>query len=263
MKLIVRTRNTSCRGLKELDTGNKRVIYRMGSTTPTLAITRRPVDLEINSVEGCSISSDKRLMKHAFVDYSISQGVSIPTAEFINSSNLEELLTFYNTHCTEYGVIIKKYNSSKGNNIFKIDTEEEFQTWIASNRMNLLNYVFEKYYIYSKEYRLHVTNDGCFYACRKMLRDDADVRWHRHENNSVWILEENPLFAKPSNWQEIVQACINAKNAVKLDIAAIDVKCTTWMSDPAKFIILETNSAPALGAIGLEKYKELLTNIIQ
>jgi glutathione synthase/RimK-type ligase-like ATP-grasp enzyme len=73
-------------------------------------------------------------------------------------------------------------------------------------------------------------------------------------------LEDNPLFCKPNNWDNIVAACINAKNAVGLDIAAIDVKVQS--KDNPNFIILETNSAPALGEIGVNKYKELLNKYI-
>lgn len=237
----------------------------MGSTTPTNEITSRPVNLEINNTAACRISGDKRLMKNAFKRYSEEGHGDIPTAEYItgnlSGNRPETIIEFFNEHCTQHGAIIKRYNSSKGNGIYMINTIEELNEWLT-NHNDLQNYVIEKYYNYSKEYRLHVTNNGCFYTCRKMLREDAEVRWHRHENNSVWILEENPLFAKPVNWEDIVTACINAKNAVGLDIAAVDVKTTTWKKDPCKFIILETNSAPSLGDIGIQKYTELLITYI-
>lgn len=261
MHLIIRSRNTSCYPLREIDTGSKRVIYRMGSTTPTRMITHRPVHLEINSTEACRVSGDKRLMKEAFVQYSSEHNVNIPTAEYINSGSVDDIVAFFNDYCTSHGAIIKRYNSSKGNGIYMINSVEELHTWLSQHR-DIINYVVEKYYNYSKEYRLHVSNEGCFYTCRKMLKEDAEDRWHRHESNSVWILEDNQMFAKPSNWDEIVTACINAKNAVGLDIAAVDIKTTTWMRDPCKFIILETNSAPSLGDIGIQKYINFLTNYI-
>jgi type I restriction enzyme S subunit len=37
----------------------------------------------------------------------------------------------------------------------------------------------------SREYRLHVTADGCFYACRKMLKADAEERWYKNDSNCV------------------------------------------------------------------------------
>ena len=95
-----------------------------------------------------------------------------------------------------------------------------------------------------------------------MLKRDAKVRWHRHNVNSVWILEENPLFDKPTNWDSIVSSCIDALNAVGLDVAAFDVKVQSNKYKEPKYIILESNSAPSLGEIGIEKYKETLRNII-
>ena len=49
-----------------------------------------------------------------------------------------------------------------------------------------------------------------------------------------------------------------SKNAVGLDICAVDVKVQTSKYKNPKFIILETNSAPALGEIGVQLYLEQL-----
>lgn len=256
-KLIVRSKNKSCKALKSIEVPYG-IIYRMGSVTPTNAITRKEGYLEINTPEACANSNDKVAMKRLFV------AAGVPTAEYIVKSPEEDAQTFKEMVFEKLRewkrIIIKHKHSSKGNNIYFIDSTETLEEWFSShNRYE--NYVFEKYYTYSKEYRLHVTNDGCFYTCRKMLKNDADVRWHRHESNSVWILEENPIFNKPSNWNDIVNACIAAKNAVGLDIAAVDVKVQTKKETP-KFIILETNSAPALGDIGIEQYVKVLKKII-
>lgn len=258
-KLKIRSRNKSCAELKNIDTGNKRVLYRMGSTTPTEVVSKYPIDIEINTAEACKVSGDKLLMKQAFDEWNTNNPNNpIPHAEWVqiigahNKQSLEDLKKIL----AEWGkIIIKHVHSSKGNGIYFIQSNEELEDWY-NNHLDINRYIFERYYTYSKEYRLHVTNDGCFYTCRKMLKNDAEVRWHRHENNSVWILEENPLFCRPNNWNIIVAACINAKNAVGLDIAAIDVKVQS-KNNPS-FIILETNSAPALGEVGVNKYKELL-----
>ena len=50
--------------------------------------------------------------------------------------------------------------------------------------------------------------------------------------------------------------------ALNLDIAAFDVKVQTNKYKYPKFIILESNSAPALGEYGLQKYKQLLTQYV-
>lgn len=262
-KLKLRSRNKSCIELKTIETGNKRVLYRMGSTTPTEVASKYPIDIEINTAEACRVSGNKILMKQAFDSWNnTNPNNHIPNAEWV------QIIGAHNEHALEdlknvldkwEKMIIKHIHSSKGNGIYFVQTKDELEDWY-NEHMDIDKYVFEKYYTYSKEYRLHVTNDGCFYTCRKMLKNDAEVRWHRHENNSVWILEDNPLFSKPSNWDAIVAACISAKNAVGLDIAAVDVKVQT--KDNPNFIILETNSAPALGEVGVIKYKELLNKYI-
>lgn len=257
MHLRVRTRNTSCEPLKNLIVP-KRTIYRMGSETPLEKITRRTDYLEINTPEGCKTSGDKILMKQKFIEN------NIPTAEYatINSDETREDFKerLHVLFADWKKVIIKHKHSSKGNGIYFADSIEALDEWLARN--NPANHIFEKYYTYSKEYRLHVDDtDGCFYTCRKMLKNDAEVRWHRHENNSVWILEENELFDKPNNWDNIVEDCVRAIHAVGLNIGAVDIKVQTHRDNP-KYIILETNSAPALGEIGIEKYKEALINYI-
>ena len=255
--LRLRTRNTSCAPLKALVVP-KRTIYRMGSTTPTEKITKRTDYLEINNPEGCLISGDKILMKQKFVEN------EVPTADYTVIKPDESKDSFKERieglmHDWKR-IIIKHKHSSKGNRIYFIDSIEALNEWFLNN--NPQNHVFEKYYTYSKEYRLHVDDtNGCFYTCRKMLKNDAEVRWHRHENNSVWILEDNPMFDKPNNWNSIVQDCVKAIKAVGLNIGAVDVKVQTNTENP-RYIILETNSAPALGEIGIEKYKEALINYI-
>ena len=255
--LRLRTRNISCTPLKAMIVP-KRTIYRMGSTTPTEAITRCTDYLEINSPESCKISGDKILMKQKFIEN------EIPTAEFITINQDEDFNSFKerleNALHDWKRIIIKHKHSSKGNGIYFIDSTESLNEWLTNN--NPYNHIFEKYYTYSKEYRLHVDDqNGCFYTCRKMLKNDAEVRWHRHENNSVWILEDNPMFDKPNNWDSIVQDCVRAIKAVGLNIGAVDVKVQTHVENP-RYIILETNSAPALGEVGIEKYKEALINYI-
>lgn len=262
MNLIVRSRNTSCKDLKQIETPY-RVIYRMGSSTPTNEIltkrkpnSKKPL-LEINSPESCILSNDKIKMKRRFVH------AKLPTAEWFTIKNVEsgkQKVTYWLTKWKT--IIVKHKHSSKGNNIYLIKNIEDYETFIQSATKPIMEYIFERYYIYSREYRLHITKDGCFYANRKMLKEDAEVRWHRHNNNSVWILESNELFNKPNNWDEIVESCVNALKSLKLDIAAFDVKVQKSDVKNPKWIILESNSAPALGEIAKTKYIEQLNKII-
>lgn len=248
--LLVRSRNKSCAPLKEIIVP-KTTILRLGSTTPTNQITKSLNPIEINKAEACYISNNKRLMRQAFSEN------NIPIANGICAKDIDDIIEFFNKNGT---IICKHIHSSKGNGIYLLSNIDEINEWVNSH--NIQNYIFEKYYTYTREYRIHVTKNGCFYTCRKMLKNDAKVRWHRHNTNSIWVLEENPLFDKPSNWESIVNSCIDALKAIGLDIAAFDVKVQSNKYKEPKYIILESNSAPALGVIGIEKYKEAIKTII-
>lgn len=242
----------------------------MGSTTPTAQITKRKDYIEINSAEACRISSNKIAMKKRF-----SHG-KIPTAEWFQLKR--SLVNFkwvndkkdkvyfcnkVNYWLAKYEkVIIKHKFSSKGNGLYLITCKSDFDDFCKGiNLADLSSYIVERYYTYTKEYRLHINKNGCFYANRKMLRDDAKVRWHRHDNNSVWIKEDNPLFDKPTNWDDVIKSCISAMKSVGLDVAAFDIKIQSSKKKNPKWIILECNSAPGLGEIGLEYYKQMLIQL--
>jgi len=129
---------------------------------------------------------------------------------------------------------------------------------------NLSNYIYEKFYSYSREYRLHVSKEGCFYTCRKMLKSDTpeDQKWHRHDTNSVWIMEENPAFDKPVNWDSIVADCVNALEALDLDICGFDVKVQSAKDSKGRtrenpeWFLIESGSACSFGEVTAQKYIE-------
>lgn len=254
--ISIRSKNYSCKPLKALQFPIK-VIYRMGSITPTSKITNQKKYIEINSVESCKVSSNKILMKTRF-----TRG-KITTAEWFtvnpndkHHAKVKHYLSIWDT------IIIKHIHSSKGNGIYLIKSIDDYNNFLKIKKHPINTYIFEKYYLYSREYRLHVTENGCFYTGRKMLKNDAVERWHRHGCNSVWIYENNPLFDKPSNWNDIERMCVNALKALNLDIAAFDVKVQTNKYKYPKFIILESNSAPALGELGIMEYTKILNNYV-
>ena len=273
MKLKVRSRNYTCKELKNIDTGNKKIVLRLGSVTETSKIFKNPNNvIEINSVEGCKNSSDKRIMKRLFVNNNITTPIpylilqDYNSVEEIKNKFIEEFVD-ENESILKCNVIIKKYNSSKGNRIYLIRTIEEWETFINTHSNNFYEYIVERWFNFSKEYRIHIFKDKYVYSCRKMIKRDTpeEQRWHRHDINSVWIVENNPLFDKPKNWDIIIEECKNSLKALKLDIGAIDVIVQSNKKKNPKFYILETNSAPSLGKVGLEHYtnylKEFINNV--
>ena len=251
--LIVRSRNTSCAPLRELIVPIT-TVYRMGSTTPIERILRNPNRqyIEINSTKACRISGNKLLMKQKFDEAGVNH------AKWVHFNNNVEANHFFRSRFDEFNnkIIAKKFNSSRGNGLALIQSYDDYLNLKHSD--DITQYIFEEYYNYTREYRIHVTDHGYFYASRKMLRGDAEVRWHRHSNNSIFYNEDNPEFNKPNTWDEITRQCILAKNAIGLDICAFDIK----VNRNGDFILLESNSAPSLKEQGIEKYKVELKRLI-
>ena len=265
MFLKIRTKNHTAQPLKNLIEVNTRSVFRLGSITPTEEIFPRGVALnkpiiEINTAEACHNSGDKILMKELFYQNNVK------TAEWgVLSKQLAGVEMDMDCYWDKFPAIVKHKNSCKGKGIYYFENEDSLIDGIQE-LSRLENYIIEEYKNYSKEYRLHVTKDGCFYTCRKMLKEDAEERWHRHDMNSVWIMEENPLFEKPSNWDLIVEESVKAMKSLGLDICSVDMKVQSEKNQDRggnpEFIILECNSASSMGEITLIKYEEQLRKML-
>ena len=258
----IRTKNYSVKGIKGKTSGlspqRLRSIVRLGSLTSTerafpKSFGRRKI-VEINTTEAIENSRSKIRMKEAFDEAEISH------------SRWQLIDKPLNKDIFNYPLIIKRVFGFKGRGMLFIESEEEFQDAIKS--ISPENYIVETYHNYNREYRLHCTLEGCFYTCRKMLKETAENRWMRNDSNCAWMLEDNPLFNKPINWNIIEEHCIRGLKATGLDIGAFDVKVQSAktkegeiISQP-KFIIIEVNSAPAFGDVTAIKYKAALNNLI-
>lgn len=248
-----------------------RSVIRLGSTTDKEdTVTNGGDRIEVNTIDAVKNSSNKLYMKRAF------SNSGVKTADWWTVSNYygEYRFTDYNGNISSledltFPIVTKSLYGSRNMGNIKHDTPESFINWAENRSLN--NYIIEKFYSYSREYRLHVTSEGCFYAIRKMLRQDTpeEHRWYRNDDHCVWILEENELFDKPVNWDSIVEYSVKALESVGLDIGAIDVKIQSAtnrhgdLRDYPEFIILETNSAPSFGELTSQKYIEELPNILR
>lgn len=214
--------------------------------------------LELNMPEAVDVSANKLLMKRAFRDSAVK------TAEWWTYDMKAKRFKYQDFDGEEtrienlsYPIIAKNIFGSRNRGNAKLDSKEELQTFLDTKVKNPLNYIFERFYNYSTEYRIHVnaTTGECFYNLRKMLKQDTpdDEKWYRNDKNSVWFVEENEKFDKPDNWQDICNHAIAALRAVGLDLGAMDVKVqssTNQKKEKRKvreFIIIETNSAPSFG----------------
>jgi len=238
---------------------------RFGSSTELTGRYR----VVINSVQAIKNSSNKLLMKEKFTE------AGVKTADWWTTNQygelfLSESLIVENCQSRElpYPIVAKHIYGSRNRGNTLINSKEELETWMKGKTLN--NYIFERFYNYSREYRLHVTEDGCFYTCRKMLKSETpeEERWFRNDSNSVWVLENNPSFDKPINWNEVIEHSVKALKAVGLDIGAVDLRIQSSKHsngdtrDYCDFIVLEINSAPSFGDITAKKYAVELSRLI-
>jgi glutathione synthase/RimK-type ligase-like ATP-grasp enzyme len=255
----LRTKNYSTDGLKDMLREclfPVRSIIRMGSTTETSEIvTPGKRVIELNTVESIETSRNKLLMQEAF------NKSKLP----ISRANYFEIKKMPDFKSLKFPVLAKKIVGQGGEGMKKFDTIEEFKKFLSSSTSG---YYVEEYFNGAREYRLHVTEDGCFLAWRKLRKEDAKERWYFNSNNCIWAGESNESFDKPVNWNEIVEHSVNALSAVGLSIGAIDVRVESSVDTKGnkrktcKFIILETNSAPALGEVGSKAYFDEIKRLI-
>jgi len=236
-----------------------RSVIRLGSTTDVPdTVSNGGKRVELNTIISIQNSASKFKMKDCF------KASNVKTAEFWKVSEVKEKLNNW-----EVFPLIAKINfGSRGTGMKKIDTLDQLKAFLNTNTTG---YYFEKFYNYNREYRLHVTSEGCFYTCRKMIKEDTpkDKRWYKNDSNSVWIMENNELFDRPINWKQIEEECVKALKAVGLDIGACDVRVQSAKDGKDRvrkevdFIIVEINSAPSFGEVTLEKYLEEIPKVLK
>ncbi len=229
-----------------------RSTIRLGSTTPCL-----PGRVECNTVQAVRNSASKLLMKQCFTR------AGVKTAPWWTYSNIgfirngtERIVTTNNN--LPYPIISKSLYGSRGVGNIKHDTQAQLESWIRGK--DLSGFIFESYVgNMSREYRVHISGNECFYACRKLLRNDApENSWQKHADICTFIVEENPSFKKPNNWNAIIEDCVRAKHALGLDIDAFDLMIQGSIDGVERtnpeWIIVESCSAPSLQSVGIQKY---------
>ena len=211
-RVRLRTRNFTAEVLREkLYTTffPKLAIVRLGSLTPVEEITGIRDIIEINKPEAIEISRDKKLMKEAFTQnqvktanwyyawgpkFKVEVDNNIPhTIHFMNSTinkNGEEVTKPSLINELPYPILSKSRTGQGGSGNILHKDQKSLQEWMKGK--NLSNYIFEEFYNYAREYRLHVTQEGAFLVWRKMRKSDAKDRWYFNSDNCVWIGEVTP-----------------------------------------------------------------------
>ena len=240
-----------------------RSVIRFGSSTEVEDTTAKGGNrIEINTVNAIKISANKLLMKQKFAE------AGVRTANWRQHCPIEGLTDL------EFPIVAKAHYGSKGKGNTLLKTHEEYLEWTSGK--NLSNYIFEKFMNFGHEFRLHVTEDGCFYTCRKALKQDVpeDQKWRRHDDICVWFLETNENFHKPNSWNDIVSDCVKALKAVGADLLSFDVRVQTPRDKDGdlrpyqEYILLECNSASSMDngtgevSVCAQKYIDEIPKII-
>ena len=240
-----------------------RSVIRFGSSTEVEDTTAKGGNrIEINTVDAIKISANKLLMKQKFTE------AGVRTANWRQHCPIEGLTDL------EFPIVAKAHYGSKGKGNTLLKTHEEYLEWTSGK--NLSNYIFEKFMNFGHEFRLHVTEDGCFYTCRKALKQDVpeDQKWRRHDDICVWFLETNENFHKPNSWNDIVSDCVKALKAVGADLLSFDVRVQTPRDKDGnsrpyqEYILLECNSASSMDngtgevSVCAQKYIDEIPKII-
>ena len=240
-----------------------RSVIRFGSSTEVEdTVAKGGNRIEINTVDAIKISANKLLMKQKFTE------AGVRTANWRQHCPIEGLTDL------EFPIVAKAHYGSKGKGNTLLKTHEEYLEWTSGK--NLSNYIFEKFMNFGHEFRLHVTEDGCFYTCRKALKQDVpeDQKWRRHDDICVWFLETNENFHKPNSWNDIVSDCVKALKAVGADLLSFDVRVQTPRDKDGnlrpyqEYILLECNSASSMDngtgevSVCAQKYIDEIPKII-
>lgn len=253
-RVRLRTRNFTAETLRDkLYTTffPKLAVVRLGSLTPIEEITGIRNVIEINKCEAIETSRDKLLMMEAFTQNKVK------TPEWCKATDEDVIKTM------KFPLVCKSRTGQGGAGNTLVNTKEELDKWKQGKTLS--NYIITKYKDYAREYRLHVTEDGCFLAWRKMRKKDAKERWYFNNDNCIWAGESNLSFDKPVNWDECIQQSVLALKSSGLCIGAVDLRIQSATDEAGnkrnkcELVLMEVNSAPSLGTIGSEfYYKEII-----
>lgn len=253
-----------------------RSVVRFGSSTEVHdTIANGGNRVEINTVQSIKNSASKLLMKQKFTEAGVKTAKWMCAEEhYINEEGLVSGIEEHGEDSFSYPIVAKAHYGSKGRGNTLIKTQKELSDWMIGKTLS--NYIFEKFMNYAYEFRLHVTAEGCFYACRKALKQGVAEKdkWRRHDDICVWFLEESPEFYKPNSWLDIETDCIKALKAIGADLLSFDIKVQSPVNKNGKqreyqnYILLECNSASSMDngsgevSVCAKKYIDIIPKII-
>jgi glutathione synthase/RimK-type ligase-like ATP-grasp enzyme len=265
----IRTRNSTASPLRRSILVDDWAVVRLGSLTPVEEIFpnhhRRGEYIEINSPEAIRNSSSKLRMKRCFNTKAVPQADGWTTSDGrifhpITTENGNEISDTANL---PYPMVAKRVFGCQGKGMELLENEKALKKFFSADH-DLYNWIFEEFYNYGREYRLHVAKGiGVFMSWRKLRRNDTkEDRWFFNNANSNWVGPGHGSFDKPKCWRAMVKAAKDSLEACGLDIGACDIRVQTSKQANPKFIVCEINSAPSLGEMGIIEYRKVIKRLI-
>lgn len=213
-----------------------KTLLRLGSSTK---VDESKYQYVLNSIEAIETSKNKLLMKEAF----LRAGVKSPEFYMITDLNPDKL---------KYPMVAKHMLGSRGTGNYLLNSADELKHFIKK-KSNIKDFLFERYCNYAYEYRIHVSTLGVFLIWQKLMKraTPESKKWVYNNDNCVFVSKDNASFVRIANIEKLNTLCLNALNAVGLNIGSIDLK----INKKGEMTVIEINSAPSLGEIGIEHYK--------
>jgi len=265
----IRTKNSTAAPLRRSILVDDWAVVRLGSVTSTediriaSGIPRGDKLIEINTPEGVRNSSSKLRMKRCFAEKEVPQAEGWTTRDGRDFSGIFGR----DTHCDiadlPYPIVAKRVFGCQGRGMELLKDKKELTVFLKADH-SLYNWIFEEFYNYGREYRLHVARGvGVFMSWRKLRRQDTkEDRWFFNNSNSCWIGPGHGSFDKPKCWKAMVKAAKGALDSCGLDVGACDIRVQTSKQEDPKFIVCEINSAPSLGDYGIVEYRKVIKKLI-
>lgn len=250
----IRTKNPTSNPLRKAILVPFKAVCRLGSRTATRDVfpaSERVV--ECNTVQSIENSRNKLRMKECFATQNIPQATM-----YHGPFDHQRILDHFHITSPDFQLVGKMICGFQGHGMTLINNRTELEQWCRTHSPQ--NYFIELFYNYGREYRLHATRDSVFLSWRKLRSHDAAERWFFNSHNCNWVGEGNQLFNKPANWEELCRTARTAISSTGLDIGAVDIRVSS--QDTTQFIVCEVNSAPALGDVGIEAYREQIKSVL-
>lgn len=242
--VIFRTPHPSAKEIKIKNRKDIKVMVRHGASKKARELNKK-YQFEINSIEAINKNADKMKMKEIFVE----KGVSTPECMENTAENRD---TFKKNG---WNVVFKKRDHKRaiGMELMPINEIDK----LADNKYS--NGILERRINISREWRVHCCPKlNKFFPLEKRRRNSAKGTAIRNIETCIFAKEFDEQHPQPPNWQEGLDLCKKALEAIGLDTGAIDLALTPQ----GKWYIIETNSGPGLGNESRAWYQEIYQELV-